>query len=455
MLRRAKYNAPICILLSAFIYVYIAYFLDRTNFFLLSTSWIALFICFYILMQKTKITFSNLAGIALLFRLLFLFATPNLSQDFYRFIWDGRLLLEGLNPYVSLPEVINQNINIPIANARELYAGMGQLNGSHYTNYPPLNQLCFFIAALFSSKSIFGSIIVLRGIIIASEIGTFYFGKKLLQKLQLPVHNIFWYVLNPFVIIELTGNLHFEAVMLFFFVLGLYVLQLKKWKTAAFFIGCSIATKLLPLIFLPLFLKEFITKKSNLITKKQGLQYLLFISISIGTVVLFFLPFLSWIVIENYLNSVGLWFGKFEFNASFYYIFREIGYWFRGYNEIGFITKITPIATLLYLTYLSFFRKTESKKSLYTSMLLGLCFYYFTATTIHPWYIATPLLLCVFTKYKFPVFWSLLIVLSYEAYSNTPWQENLWFVGIEYLLLFGYIIFERSQQNKSVTIIYK
>jgi len=182
---------------------------------------------------------------------------------------------------------------------------------------------------------------------------------------------------------------------------------------------------------------------------------LLFISISIGTVVLFFLPFLSWIVIENYLNSVGLWFGKFEFNASFYYIFREIGYWFRGYNEIGFITKITPIATVLYLTYLSFFRKTESKKSLYTSMLLGLCFYYFTATTIHPWYIATPLLLCVFTKYKFPVFWSLLIVLSYEAYSNTPWQENLWFVGIEYLLLFGYIIFERSQQNKSVTIIYK
>ena len=156
MLRRAKYNATICILLSAFIYVYIAYFLDRTNFFLLSTSWIALFICFYILMQKTKITFSNLAGIALLFRLLFLFATPNLSQDFYRFIWDGRLLLEGLNPYVSLPEVINQNINIPIANARELYAGMGQLNGSHYTNYPPLNQLCFFIAALFSSKSIFG-----------------------------------------------------------------------------------------------------------------------------------------------------------------------------------------------------------------------------------------------------------------------------------------------------------
>ena len=57
------------------------------------------------------------------------------------------MVLEGLNPYLSLPEsFIQQGIN-PIAEASVLYNGMGEMNGSHYTNYPPLNQLCFLIGS--------------------------------------------------------------------------------------------------------------------------------------------------------------------------------------------------------------------------------------------------------------------------------------------------------------------
>ena len=83
-----------------------------------------------------------------------------------------------------------------------------------------------------------------------------------------------------------------------------------------------------------------------------------------------------------------------------------------------------------------------------TAMLFGLCFYYFTATTVHPWYLATPLILCVFTKYKFPIVWSLVIILTYQAYANNPWQENLWFVFIEYLIMYSFLIFEVFQQLK-------
>jgi hypothetical protein len=61
------------------------------------------------------------------------------------------MLLNGFNPYVSLPESFIQLTLQPIAEASTLYDGMGKLNGSHYTNYPPLNQFCFFIAALFAS----------------------------------------------------------------------------------------------------------------------------------------------------------------------------------------------------------------------------------------------------------------------------------------------------------------
>ena len=262
-----KNKDVLLISISTILFFLVAYFLERTAFSKLTFLWFSLFGCFYLLMKSNTITCSNLIGISILFRLIFLFATPNLSQDFYRFIWDGRMILEGLNPYLSIPETfIQQNIH-PIAEASELYAGMGDMNGSHYTNYPPLNQLCFFIAALFSGKSIFGSIIVLRLILILADIGILYFGKKLLEKLQLPVKNIFWYILNPFIIIEMTGNLHFEPVMLFFLIWGLYKLQQQKWMLAAILIACAISVKLIPLLFLPLFYQRFI-KQPSLLTNK-------------------------------------------------------------------------------------------------------------------------------------------------------------------------------------------
>jgi hypothetical protein len=75
-------------------------------------------------------------------------------------------------------------------------------------------------------------------------------------------------------------------------------------------------------------------------------------------------------------------------------------------------------------------------------MLFVLTFYYFTATTVHPWYIATLLILSVFTKYKFPVVWSFIIVLSYLAYANNDNTENLWIIGLEYVIVYGVFIWE-------------
>ncbi|AQS93849.1 mannosyltransferase [Polaribacter sp. BM10] len=449
-----KYTTAFAVCLSIIAYFLFAYFIERTAFYTVCFLWFSLFTGFYILIKNKQTSFETLAAIAIVFRLVFLFSIPNLSQDFYRFIWDGRMLLNGFNPYLSLPETfIQQNIQ-PIADAKELYAGMGSLNGSHFTNYPPLNQLCFFIAALFASKSIFGSVIVLRTLIILADLGILYFGKKLLQNLNLPIKNIFWYVLNPFIIIEMTGNLHFESVMLFFLVWALYKLQQQKWIFAAILIACSVSVKLIPLLFLPLFFQWFVHSKVKenwmgfKINLKGFLKFIAFNSIILIVTALLFLPFFSSELIDNYSNSVGLWFRNFEFNASFYYIFREIGYLFRGYNEIAIIGKITPVLTILFLLYLTFFRKNKGNIQLITAMLFGLCFYYFTATTVHPWYVATPLILSVFTKYKFPVVWSLLIILTYQAYANTPWQENLCIVFLEYFVLYSFISYELWQDYK-------
>ncbi len=436
---------PLLLVLTATaFYIAFAYDLERSEFIKLFTLYSGLFFLSWKIIQLKKYDFWFLAGIAILFRIVFLEALPNLSQDFYRFIWDGRLLAAGFNPYLYLPEEIIAVGNLPVSQARELFSGMGELSASHYTNYPPLNQAIFAVAAFLAGKSIWGSVLILRLFIIAADVGILFFGKKLLENLNLPVHRIFWYFLNPFIIIELTGNLHFEGVMLFFLLISLYFLKQEKWLTSAVFFAFSVLLKLLPLLFLPLLFQYFRSNKRSLGIRKLILYYLLVGLVTIAG----FLPFLSSGLILNMSNSIGLWFQKFEFNASIYYLVRWVGFQVKGYNIIATAGKILPLITVLVLLLLSFIRRNNSLERLATAMLLGVSVYLFFSTTVHPWYIATPLLLSVFTKYKFPLAWSFLVILSYFAYSQEAFEENLWLIAAEYLIVIGAFIFEISRNER-------
>ncbi|WP_223550592.1 mannosyltransferase [Aestuariivivens sp. NBU2969] len=467
----------ILILSNLLIYYLFAYHLVRTDYLLLLCLYFSLFTLFY----RSIISFKNnteaLTYIAFSFRAIFILAIPNLSQDFYRFIWDGRMILEGFNPYLYTPESFVSQGKFPIAEAQELFNGMGVLNASHFTNYPPLNQLCFAIAALFTNKSLLGSVVLMRLLVIVADFGTLHFGKKLLKKLKLPMHAIFWYVLNPFIIIEFTGNLHFEGVMIFFLVWSLYLMHMGKWPWAAIVLAFSISVKLIPLIFLPLFFQWFASsslsnctsttpvnvstnygRDSSLLLRMTRL--ISFYAIVISVVLLLFTPFYSSEFINNYTETIALWFNNFEFNGSLYYIAREIGYCFRGYNEIAIIGKTIPYLILLFVLLLTFFRKNKTTQQLITAMLLVLSFYYFTATTVHPWYISTLLILSVFTHYKYPLVWSFIIILSYLAYLNTnkaDKSENLWIIALEYLIVYGVFIWEifikNFQKRKSKSIL--
>lgn len=440
------HKMPLVLLLSAVLfYASFAYDLVRTDFTKLFLLYTALFFLTWKLIQLQK-NFWFLAGAAVLVRLVFLGAVPNLSQDYFRFIWDGRMLLEGWNPYLYLPENLITEGIAPFTQARELYAGMGSLSAGNYTNYPPLNQLIFAFAALFGGKSIVGSVIAMRLVIIAADLGVLYFGKKLLENFNLPVNRIFWYILNPLVIIELTGNLHFEGVMVFLLVWSLYLLQQQKWIFSAVIFAASVLLKIIPLLFLPLMLRYFLKNKQS---TELGFPKLIGYYLIVGLVVVAgFLPFLSGEFINNFAASIGLWFQKFEFNASVYYVVRWVGFQVKGYNIIESAGKWLPVVIILVIAALALFRKNNSVQQLITSMLFGIAAYFFLSTTVHPWYLITPLFLSIFTGYKFALVWSFLVILSYYTYSNQLFQENLWLVALEYLVVMGLFIFELLNGGK-------
>ena len=410
-------------------YVCIGYLFPRENFIALFGLYSLAFLSFIVLYKNETISEKQLFGLGIFFRLLFLFGMPFWSQDFYRFIWDGNLIVDGINPYLNNPNQIITTTTIN--NAQELYTKMGTLSASHYSNYPPINQLFFAVSSFFGNHSIFISALVLKLIIIVSDIGIYRYGRKILFFLNHNPKKIFLYFLNPLIIIELTGNVHFEGVMLCCFAIGLYLFYKDKWMLAAVFISVSISIKLLPLLLLPFFYQKLGFKKS-----------VYFYGIVIGILAVTFAPFLSPKLVANYTETIGLWFTNFEFNASIYYLVREIGYYVKGYNIIGVVGKITPLLTVLIILFFALFKTNKKPIDLFLNALIALSFYFFISTTVHPWYGVNLVFLTLFTRFKFPIIWSYLIVLSYFAYSQMPFKESYILLFIEYTSVFGILAYE-------------
>ena len=363
---------------------------------------------------------------SIFFRLLLLFSIPALSDDFYRFVWDGRLLINGLNPYTILPADFVQSLDFQrVISDKAIF---GKLNSpNYYTVYPPLNQLIFAASAWVSQGNLFENILTLRGFILLAEIGivSVFMKNKHHNRLS-------FYTFNPLIIIELIGNLHFEGVVISFLFLA-YRFR-KNLYFSAFLFACAVCVKMLPLIFIPLIIKQLGFKK--------GFVYAILVGIF---TLLFFVPFLDLQLLEKLSSSVNLYFQKFEFNASIYYLVRAIGFKIYGYNIIGTAGKI-----MAFLTFSGVLIISWKSKNLFLGTLAILTLYFAMATTVHPWYASTLIAICIFTSFRYPIVWSYSIFLSYATYQTNLYQENLWLVTLEYLLVFGVMIYEiRRIKNPS------
>jgi len=433
----ANFQLPIVLVL-LIVYGILGYFTSRGDFYTLFALVAFSFALTYVVIEKTNISFTRLFAVAFMFRMVLIVAIPFLSQDFFRFIWDGQLVINGLNPYAHTVDFyFESNQHQIIENAKLLKEGMGDLNAGNYSNYPPLSQFIYAVAAFFSQGSVLEFIICLRLILIAFDLVFVVFARKLLKLLNKNENLLFWYSLNPLCILEITGNLHLEGMMIALFVAAVYFMLKYKWVFSSLLLSLSVSAKLLSLVFLPFMLK-YIYSKTKLRPKTSVFVYAF---VFVAALALQFLMFFNPQNGINFLSSVGLWFTKFEFNASIYYLFRWIGYQLVGWNTIKFYGLIFMLMFLVFYTVL-FFRTKTNLQSLFTVCLASLTIYFLMSTTIHPWYILFPLALGVFTTYKFPIVWSFVVFLSYYAYRDGDFQESLLLVAIEYLVLLLVLGFE-------------
>ncbi len=377
-------------------------------------------------------------GLGILLRIILIFSFPSLSDDIYRFIWDGNLAVHGINPFNHSPSYFIENqSNIP-GITQELYDNLNSPN--YFTVYPPVCQAIFAVSCWIFPESWVGSAMVMKIFMFAFECGTIILLVKLIEHFKLPIKNVLLYALNPLAIIEIMGNLHFEGAMIFFLLLAIWILIKNRLVLSALAVAFSIASKLLPLIFLPFLIKRLGWKKS--------LQYFGIMGI---VLLLLFSPLINGIFIQNFGESLDLYFQKFEFNASIYYLLRWLFKIITGYNQIAIIGPVLGIIILFGIIFFAIKEQNPDFKPLFKAMLFGICLYLFLATTVHPWYVLLPLVLSIFTPLRFPVIWSGLIILTYVNYSYPEYFENLWMVALEYLIIFVAMFWEfKKHQFKIV-----
>lgn len=426
------------LMLLCFLIYWIGYCTPRTNFHLFIGAYFLSVALFYFLWRNAqRWHFNHFLAIAIAMRLLLLWAVPELSDDFYRFIWDGELIHLGVNPYSYTPrELITQ---VPVHNSpymQALYRGMSTLSQTNYSCYPVFNQLLFAIpTGLFDTVQ--SNLIGFKVLLSLADIGVMLIGKRLLERMGKSAKAIGLYALHPFIVLEFSGNLHFEGVMIFFMLLSSEFILRNKPIVGGILWGFAIHVKLIPLLLIPFFYKLLKWRRSLVLTVATG-----------ATVIVLGALMLDEVRLGHLLQSVDLYFDRFEFNASIFYVLRAYSLSTVGYDEIGFYGVVLFRLAVGGIVALALLKAIRQPKHLFSAMLFALTIHYLMATTVHPWYISLILLFSVFTSYRFGLLWSVLVMLSYGAYANPGFEENGWHIGLEYGAVIALMVYEIFRNTK-------
>jgi len=219
--------------------------------------------------------------VAVLLRLLFLFSPPQLSDDVYRYLWDGSQLLRGNNPYASAPAAVQ-----PPPERAEIHSRIN--HPDHVTLYPPAAQVVFAAGAKFG-----GGITGLKAFLVLFDLGLCVLLMVVLGRLGMPRWRAVLYAWNPLPVLEIAGSGHVDGAGLTM-LMGVFCLLLTernsapsappgKWPflLAGALLACAGMVKLFPFVLAPVLL---------LLTPSR--RRIHFVAAFLGTMALLLVPFL-------------------------------------------------------------------------------------------------------------------------------------------------------------------
>ncbi len=225
-------------------------------------------------------------GFALLFRAVLWLSQPIQETDFYRYLWDGRVAAEGMNPYRFSPAQIEREGNLPESplllknlaelknRSPELQTIFSRINQRDVpTIYPPFSQALFAASALLTpaNLSVVWQVRILKFILLLFDLATVAIIWAILRELAMPVGRTIAYAWCPLVLKEFANSAHLDSVAVCLVTLTVWLLIRarsvgEKRKSslldslAAGAWALAILAKLYPIILAPVFIRFWWTR---------------------------------------------------------------------------------------------------------------------------------------------------------------------------------------------------
>lgn len=330
-------------------------------------------------------------SVAVLCRLALLPLTPELSDDFYRYLWDGHVQLQGMNPYLYAPsDLALEALRTPwhhLINHPDVS-----------TIYPPLTQGAFFLVATLG-----GSVLILKLLWVLLDLAVAFVLSRVARARGRDHRLILLlYLWSPLLIVETAWNGHLEPLGLLPLALVLLLDTKHSPKArsagAGIWIGMSLAlsalTKIAPAAALPP------------LARRWGLHAALaFASI----VVAFYLPFAQ--AGESLWNGLATYSEIWRFNDGPFWILDRI---FSTESPPRLAAGIMVAGVIAWTTY----RSMDAERALFWILGAGLLL----SPTVHPWYV---LWILPFAALREDVPWLLLSGLVFLAYWGlAPYRDT-------------------------------
>ena len=299
----------------------------------------------------------SILALALLFRCILLPSIPSLSDDIYRYVWEGRVVSEGLNPFALAPD------SPALAHLRDATI-FSLISRTHLTTiYPPLAQY-IFAAASFVNYSVYS----MKAAFIIFDLATIGLLLLTLNALSLNPLRVALYAINPLVIIEFSGSGHLDSAGICFMMLSLYLCLKRKSLCSAAVLALSFLVKLFPLLLLPAIMR----------TRKAAVS-LIFFCISASA----FLPFLN--AGQGLFQSLGIYAKNWMFNSALHTLLLQVVQDNQLARRIAAFIFIAIAAGIYY----SIFKRQDLEDSISTHhacfLLLGA--FLLCTPVVHPWYV--------------------------------------------------------------------
>ncbi|MGB6681673.1 MAG: hypothetical protein WBF08_10190 [Candidatus Bathyarchaeia archaeon] len=183
---------------------------------------------------------------SIIFRIILISLKPTLSHDMMRFLWDGRLIFHGINPYLYTPE------SSELAALKDVAYFIDYEFKHTLTVYPPIAQFIFGIAYFFTDGNPFG----IKLLTTIFDLMNIFVLTLLIKKVNPEnlLSGIMIYAWSPLLIIESTGNGHIEPIPIFFILLSLLLLVKSRIRLSSISYSSACLSKLFPILLLPIFL---------------------------------------------------------------------------------------------------------------------------------------------------------------------------------------------------------